>query len=123
MGNLISITPNKEDAQRVSKYTQYVAELDISGIEFPLKMKDVSKFENQNEISVNVFSHEKDKVFPLHLTKKRFMRHVDLLVIFGEHRSHYCWIKNFNRLMNNGQHDNKNSIAATVSLVEQKRDS
>lgn len=70
-------------------------------------MKDVSKFENQNEISVNIFDHEKDKVYPLHLTKKRFMRHVDLLVISSGNRSHYCWIKNFNRLMNNGQRDNQ----------------
>ena len=70
-------------------------------------MKDVSKFENQNEISVNVFGHEKEKVYPLHLTKKRFMRHVNLLVISSGNISHYCCIKNFNRLMNNGQHDNQ----------------
>ena len=107
MGNFISITSNKEARKTRTKYTQYVEELDFSGIEFPLQMKDVSKFENQNEISVNVFGLEKDKVYPLHLTKKRFMRHVDLLVISSGNRSHYCWIKNFNRLMNNGQHDNQ----------------
>ena len=104
---LSALHPPRRHAQRVSKYTQYVEELDFSGIEFPLQLKDVSKFENQNKISVNVFGHEKDKVYPLHLTKKRFMRHVDLLVISSGNRSHYCWIKNFNRLMNNGQHDNQ----------------
>lgn len=50
--------------QRVSKYIQYGEEFDFSGIEFQLQMNDVSKFENQNEISVNVFGHEKGKVYP-----------------------------------------------------------
>ena len=47
------------------------------------------------EISVNVFGHEKDKVYPLHLTKKRFMRLVDHLVISSGKRSYFCWIKQF----------------------------
>ena len=85
---LSALHPTRRHAQRISKYTQYVEELDFSGIEFPLQMKDVSKFENQNEISVHVFSHKKDKFYPLHLTKKRFMRHVDLLVISSGNRSH-----------------------------------
>lgn len=62
-------------------------------------MKDITKFENQNDMSVNVFGYERGKIYPIHLTKQRFERHVDLLVITSGQRSHYCWIKNFNRLM------------------------
>jgi len=45
----------KENPHRVSKYTQYENELKFEGIEFPVKLGDIPKFERQNEIKINVF--------------------------------------------------------------------
>lgn len=78
---LSALHPAVHHAQRVSNYFPYADELDLTGIEFPMQMTDLVKFETQNGISVNVFGYEKGTVYPIHLTKQRFERHVDLLVI------------------------------------------
>lgn len=103
---LSALHPSIHHVERVSKYVKYADELDFTGLDFPMQLKNISIYENQNDITVNVFGYEKGSVYPLHLTKKRFMRHVDLLVISNGNRSHFCWIKNFNCLMNDGQHGN-----------------
>ena len=66
-------------------------------------MTDVIRFESQNNIPINVLGYEKSEIYLWHLTKERGLRHVDLLVLSKGDKSHYCWIKNFNRLMNNQQ--------------------
>ena len=40
---------------RSSSYKRYENELNFNGIDFPVKLKDISKFEKQNDISVNVY--------------------------------------------------------------------
>ena len=87
---LSALYPAMHHAQRVSNYVQYDDKLNFSGIEFPVQTKDILKFENQNDISVNVFGYEKGNVYPIHLTKKRFQRHGDLLIISNGDRPHYC---------------------------------
>ena len=46
----------------------------------PMKVRQIPKFEKQNEILVNVFGYE-DSLYPLHITNFRFPRHVNLLLI------------------------------------------
>lgn len=43
--------------------------------------------------------YEKRALFPVHVTKQRFDKHVDLLMISDGKKSHYCWIKNLDRLL------------------------
>ena len=57
----------------------YKNELNFDGIEFPVTIDKIEKFERQNNISVNVFGFE-DVLFPVHITKMRFDTHVDLLL-------------------------------------------
>ena len=78
----------------------------MSGIEFPVKITDISKFEAQNDfISINVFGCEEDDnridVYPLRITKFRGReQHVNLLLLSDEHnRKHYCLITNMSRLL------------------------
>jgi hypothetical protein len=63
-----------------------VSILNFSGISFPVKLVDIPKFEKQNEISDNVFGYEKSKVFPIHFTRNRYDRHVNLLMI-SDHKN------------------------------------
>lgn len=42
----------------------------MNGISNPVTIKDIDKFENQNDISVNVYGVEQSKVYPLRITKK-----------------------------------------------------
>ncbi len=64
---LAALHPQEKDPQRVSKYAAYQNELNFNGIEFPVALKDVPKFERQNEISVNVYGYE-NEVYPLRTT-------------------------------------------------------
>lgn len=75
---LSALHPATHHADRISNYIQYADELDFTGIEFPVQMKDISRFETQNDITINVFGYERGNIYPIHLTRKRFMRHVDL---------------------------------------------
>ena len=63
------------DANRVTKYIPYEAELNMEGIEYPVKIKDIERFEKQNDISVNVFGYEKKKVFPLRISEEKDRQH------------------------------------------------
>jgi hypothetical protein len=51
-------------------------------------MVDIPKFEKQNSISVNVFGFEKKEVFPVHIAKNRYERHVNLLLLSDNKKSH-----------------------------------
>ncbi|XP_043478219.1 uncharacterized protein LOC122508763 [Leptopilina heterotoma] len=80
---LSALHPVENHADRVSKYKCYEDELNFTGIQFPVALKDVSKIEAQNNISVNVYrlikKDEKFTVAPLHLSSQKKVIHVNLL--------------------------------------------
>ena len=43
---------------RTSHYKQWVNELDVKGIPMPVALKDIPKFECQNDVSVSVYTFE-----------------------------------------------------------------
>ena len=44
----------------------------MDGIEYIVKLQQISKSEQQNvDVSVNVFSYEGNKVFPMRITEKK----------------------------------------------------
>lgn len=99
----------ERDAERVSKILRLQADkLHWSGIEFPMTLNQITKFEKNNEsVSVNVFGYESKSIYPLRISEKPKVeksspeaRHVvDLLLISNEATSHYCLIKNLSRLL------------------------
>ena len=95
---LASLYPAQDNPHRVTKYIQYVQELNLKGIDMPMKVRQIPKFEKQNEISVNVFGYE-DSLYPVHITNFRFPRHVNLLLIANDTATHYCLIKDLNKLL------------------------
>ena len=95
--------PVKKNAQRVTKYKDHENELDFTGIEFPTPLNQIPNVEHQNNLSINVFGYsESAGVHPLYLSKDHTRDPINLLLITkvedGKVNSHYCWIKNFNRL-------------------------
>ena len=101
----------------VSRPTSYAAGsvldlniFDFTGMVFPVKLKDIAKFEALNPVSVNVYGLDTvyennlpkmQVVGPLYYTKEKKNVHVNLLLIsdFDDMNHHYCWIKNFSRLI------------------------
>ena len=63
-----------------------------------------SKIEkNQNKtkqnICINVFCYENKLTFPIYVSDQKFENSMDLLLVFDENKSHYVYIKDFNRFM------------------------
>ncbi|XP_061191773.1 uncharacterized protein LOC133200019 [Saccostrea echinata] len=85
---------------RVSNYTKYEYELNTEGLDFPLPLSQINRFEKKNNISVNVFGFEKNEISPLHITEARnTFHHVNLLLFSKGETRHYCLIRNMSRLM------------------------
>ena len=53
----------------------------------------------QNNISINVFGYEKKLVIPIYISNEKFEDSMDLLLLIKDNRSHYVYIKDFNRFM------------------------
>jgi hypothetical protein len=62
-------------------------------------LKDIDKFEKNNNVSIHVFGYEKEEVVPYRISTHDSETKIDLLLISKGDKNHYCWIKNFNRLM------------------------
>ena len=89
----------KDNPDRPSKYKANLGKLNFTGIEFPVSLKDIDKFEKNNpEIKVNVFGYERS-VHILRLNKTDPQNAIDLLFLTNEENQHYCWIKNFSRIV------------------------
>lgn len=73
--------------------------INFEGLEFPLKLKDISKFEKNNtNISINVFGCEGNNIVgPYYLTNGVKEHHVNLLLLSDEEWFHYVLITDISR--------------------------
>ena len=93
-----AVFPAERDGERLSKQMRKDSEkFDWTGIEFPVSLKQIDKFEKQNPYAINVFGYEK-VVYPLRISKKN-EQVINLLLIADEETNHFCWIKNMSRLI------------------------
>ena len=101
---------DQKSTHRVTQYKRWEEELKFDGIEFPVSLKAIDRFEKQNvTINVNVFGFDGVKkgedgeedlqVYPLRISKNTGSTHVDLLFLTCEGKQHYCWIKSLSRLL------------------------
>ncbi|MEM7540098.1 MAG: hypothetical protein AAF384_00790, partial [Pseudomonadota bacterium] len=67
---------------------------------FPVTLADVPKFENMNDVAVNVFGYEDKVVFPRLLSRySHWKTQIDQLMLQDGERWHYVWIKSLSRLV------------------------
>ena len=76
-----------------------VNDLNYDGVEFPVQGKNFSKIETKNNICINVFCYENRLVFPIYISKQTFENSIDLLLLIDENKSHYLYIKDFDKYM------------------------
>lgn len=57
--------------------------------------------EKQNNINVNVFGYENKQSFPIYISKQKFEKTLNLLLISNNETNHYCLITDFNKFMYN----------------------
>ena len=61
-----------KDPQRVSNFRKFTDNYDWSGLEFPVSIKDIGKFETRNNISLNVLAAEGRDIW-IHRKGRRMM--------------------------------------------------
>ena len=93
--------PKQIHGERLTDLIKYENDLNFKGIEFPVKVKDIQKFENQNPNlpGINVFPiNDNNKIYPLRLNQKDAKKSIDLFLFSEDENQHYSLIKNFSRL-------------------------
>ena len=106
---------DKNNSTRPQQYTRWMEDEDkrfnFDGCSMPMKLDDITKFEKNNNLAINVFHIYDDGhlITPLRITDKEVSlnEYVNLLLIEGEGHHHYCWIRDFDKLLAHGK-DTKN---------------
>ena len=94
--------PRKDNDSRLTDLKKYEFSLNTKGITFPMKLKDITKFEKLNpELpGINVFSVNENKNFyPLRMAERDCLNTIDLFLYEEDGVSHYSLIKDFTRLI------------------------
>ena len=112
--NTVKIHP-----ERIKQNDKKLAsDLDYDGVGFPVQGKDFSKIETKNNICINVFCYENRLVFSIYISNQEFENSMDLLLVIDEDKSHYVYIKDFDRFMfhkkNNKNKKTKNIFSRVV---------
>jgi len=98
-----ALHPAKNNTNQVFSYTHYTSMLNLKDIEFPMTLTQIKKFENLNDISINVYCIEKKKelsIFPIRLADTKRDKHVNLLYVQNDDDvGHFAWTKNLSRLV------------------------
>ena len=99
---------DKKPQRTTNKDKELVSKLNYEGINSPISKNDYCKIEGQNKTCINVFCYENKLVYPVYLLDQKFSDGIDLLLISNEFKSHYVYIKDFDRFMfNKTKNENK----------------
>ena len=81
------------------EHKEFISDIDYDGIEFSVQEKDFSEIEVKNNICINVFGYENELVFPIYLSDQKFEDSKGLWLLIDNDKSHYVYIKDFDRFM------------------------
>ena len=88
--------------ERITKEDKnMINDLNYEWIKFLVSKKYYCRIERQNNICINVFCHENGLSYPVYVSDQKFHSSMDLLLISNENKSHYVYVKDFNRFMCN----------------------
>ena len=99
-----------KDPQRVSNLRKFMDNYDWSGLELPVSIKDIGKFETRNNISVKVLAVEGRDIY-IHRKGRRVGREINLLMVSEDGIRHYTAIKSLSILLSS-----KNFILSVNSI-------
>ena len=74
-------------------------DLDYGEVKFPVQQKDFSKIETKINICINVYCYENKRTFQIYISDEKCENSIDLLLVTDENKSHYLYIKDFDRFM------------------------
>ena len=68
-------------------------------LSFLFKKKILARLKKKNNICINVFGYKNELFFPIYISDQKFEDLIDLLFLIDNDKSHYVYIKDFNRFM------------------------
>ena len=105
----------RQHPNRVGHYIRHLDELNKEGLSFPVPINEISKFEDNNNFKINVYGLDKRRnssgrnssserrryqVYPIYISKKEeYLQDIKLLYLKRRNKTHYVYIKDFNRFM------------------------
>ena len=117
---LRALNPKDKNAERIDKDLKSKENtLNMEGIEYPVSLKDIKRFEKQNlDISISVLGYSKDeRIYPLRIsefTKKKKederKHNIVLLLIKKGDNSHYCYVNNLSALLSSQVNKHKSKL-------------
>ena len=106
-----------KDPQRVSNLRKFMDNYDWSGLEFPVSIKDIGRFETRNNISVNVLAVEGRDIY-IHRKGRRMGREINLLMVSEDGINHYTAIKSLSRLLKSSNTKHKCKQHACMNCLQ-----
>ena len=105
------INPSKEHPERIKKTDKKIAEKrDYDEIEFPVQEKDFSKIEKKEQYLYCVWFRK--------WVGLKFEKCIDLLLLLDDDKSHYLYIKDFDKFMfHKTKNKNKKGFVRVVYSV------
>ena len=95
------LNPKGKNAELLTDLKQKENSLNTKGINFPIKLKDILKFEKLNPDipGINVFSvNDNNKFYPLRMAERNPQETIDLFLYEEDGKYHYSLIRSFSRL-------------------------
>ncbi|XP_067673083.1 uncharacterized protein [Haliotis asinina] len=84
---LAKLFPSKVNKERQSHYLPYLNQLNLEGFTFPMSLKQIPRFEQVNQLSINVYGFEDGTLYPMFISEVLDVeknRQVDLLLLSEE---------------------------------------
>ena len=98
---LAYLFPVENNKNITSSYSKHFDKFNLEGLEFPMKVKDIPKFENLNiGLCINIFKLTGTVLTPIHVNKNYLQPQIDLLL----YQNHYCLITKLHCLINKDSH-------------------
>ena len=125
--------PVTKEPNQPYHYKKDLQNFNVDGLKFPLPVKQIPKFENQNgDFSVNVYSVDLEKeksrenqvnLYPVYTSPHRNRKHhVNLQLIKSEQKSHYVVIKSLSRLLYGRTAENNKAFVCKFCLYAFKQE-
>ena len=76
-----------------------VNDFDYNGIDFPVSKKIIARLNKKNKIFIHVFCYEFKLTCPVYVSNEKCENCKNLLTMTEINKSHYVYIKDFNRFM------------------------
>ena len=96
---LAGLYPHKRNAEKVTKYSAHEKSVDSTGLKMPMELNAIPEFEVKNNLRINVYGYTDEGLEVLYISERKMGTCINLLLLLEDEKSHYCLIKNLDRLL------------------------